>query len=169
MRLYSTPDASETTLQHSHSENCAKKQSAKHKNYYERHKVRILSNRKQQYQKNVDVERAASCVRAKVNYKRKPQAKKDPARVASKVKYARTPEPKKDAAHVVSKLKYAKNPKVKIRHSKKYYANNKQSICAKRDKYSLCKPKLAKIEMYLQEIEANLNKELEKRIWRLVQ
>ena len=35
----------------------------------------ILSNRKQQYQKNVEVERAASRVRAKVNYKRNPQPK----------------------------------------------------------------------------------------------
>ena len=47
----STPGASETTLQHSHSENCAKKRSAKHKNYYEKHKVRILSNRKQNIRK----------------------------------------------------------------------------------------------------------------------
>ena len=46
---------------------------------------------------------------------------------------------------------------MKIGHSKKCYAKNKQSICGKaRGKYSLCKPKLAKIEMYLQEIEANL-------------
>ena len=124
----------------------------------------------------MEVERAASRVRAKVNYKRNPQAKKDAARLASKVKYtrnpqskkdaarvvsklkyARNPEPKKDAAHVASKLKYARNPKVKIGHSKKYYVKNKQSICAKaRDKYSLCEPKLAKAEMYLQEIEANL-------------
>ena len=132
-------------------------------------KVRILSNRKQQYQKNVEVEKATSSIRAKANYKRNPQAKKHPACVVSKVKYARTPDPKKDAAHVASKLKYVKNSKVKIRHSKKYYAKNKQSICAKRrDKYSLCEPKLVKIEMYLQEIEANLSKELERRIWRLV-
>ena len=61
------------------------------------------------------------------------------------------------AARVSSKTRYAKNPKLKIGHSKKYYAKNKQIISAKkRDKYSLCEPKLAKIEMYLQEIEANL-------------
>ena len=135
-------------------------------------KVRILSNRKQQYQKNVEVERAASRVRAKVNYKRNPQPKKDAARAASKVNYAINPQPKKDAeraaskvnytrnpepARAASKVNYAKNPKLKIGHSKKYYAKNKQSICAKaRDKYSLCEPKLAKVEMYLQEIEANL-------------
>ena len=98
---------SETSLQHSHSENCAKKRCAKDKNYYERHEVRILLNRKQQYQKNVEVERAASHVRAKVNYKTNPQLKKDAARPASKVKYARNRQPKKDAAHAASKVKYA--------------------------------------------------------------
>ena len=72
------PDVSKTSLQHSHSENHAKKPSAKDKNYYyERHKVRILSNRKQQYQKNVETERAASRLRAKVNYAKNPDPKKD--------------------------------------------------------------------------------------------
>ena len=61
----------------------------------------------------MEVERAASRVRAKVNYKRNPQSKKD-------------------AAHVASKLNYAKNQKVKIGHSKKYYAKNKQSVGAKK-------------------------------------
>ena len=50
------PGVSETSLQHSHSENCAKKRSAKDKNYYERHKVRILSNRK-----HIDI----TCARAR--------------------------------------------------------------------------------------------------------
>ena len=105
---------SKTSLQHSHSENHAKKRSAKDKNYcYERHKVRILSNRKQQYQKNVETERAASRLRAKVNYAKNPDPKKDAARVASKVNYTRNPEPKKDAACIVSKVNYTRNPEAK--------------------------------------------------------
>ena len=57
------PGVSKTGFQHAHNENRAKNRSAKDKNYYERHKVRILANRKQQYQENVDVKRAASCLR----------------------------------------------------------------------------------------------------------
>ena len=49
-------------------------------------KVRILANRKQQYQENVEVERAASHLRAKVNYKKKTEAKKEPALVNYKKK-----------------------------------------------------------------------------------
>ena len=229
------PGVSETSLQNSgsHSEDRTKKRSAKNKNYYERHKARILLKRKQRYQDNTEVVKAAARVASKVNYKRNPEAKKDAARVASKVNYKRNPEAKKDAARVASKVNYkrnpeakkdaarvaskvnykrnpeakkdaarvaskvnykrnpeakkdaarvaskinykrnpeakkdaarvaskvnyAKNPKKKIGYSNAYYARNKQSISAKkRDKYSLCEPKLAKIEMYLQEIEANL-------------
>ena len=51
----------------------------------------ILSNRKQQYQKNVEVD-----------YKRNPQPKKDAARAASKVNYAINPQPKKDAARYLA-------------------------------------------------------------------
>ena len=57
------PGVSKTGFQYAHNENRAKNRSAKDKNYYERHKVRILANRKQQYQENVDVKRAASCLR----------------------------------------------------------------------------------------------------------
>ena len=149
------PGVSETSLQHSgsHSEDRAKKLSAKNKNYYERHKERILLKRKQRYQENT----AAARVASKVNCKRNPEAKKEAARVASKVNYKRNPEAKKEAARVASKVSYAKNSKIKIGHYKAYYAKNKQSICAKaRNKYSLCEPKLDKIETYLQEIQANL-------------
>ena len=62
------PGVSETSLQHSgsHSENRAKKRSARNKNYYERQ--RILLKRKQRYQENI----AAARVASKVNYKRNP-------------------------------------------------------------------------------------------------
>ena len=188
------PGVSKTGFQHAHNENRAKNWSAKDKNYYERHKVRILANRKQQYQENVEVERAASRLRAKVNYKQNPHAKKEAARVnckqnpeakkeaarvnykqnpeakkeAARVNYKQNPEAKKEAARVnckqnpeakkeAARVSYAKNPKIKIGHSKAYYAKNKKSICAKaRNKYSLCEPKLDKIETYLQEMEANL-------------
>ena len=45
------PDVCETSLHHSpsHSEHRAKTQSAKNRNYYERHKATILSKRKQRY------------------------------------------------------------------------------------------------------------------------
>ena len=168
------PGVSETSLQHSgsHSEDRAKKLSAKNKNYYERHKERILLKRKQRYQENTAAARVASKVNykrnpegkkeaarvaSKVNCKRNPEGKKEAARVASKVNYKRNPEAKKEAARVASKVSYAKNSKIKIGHYKAYYAKNKQSICAKaRNKYSLCEPKLDKIETYLQEIQANL-------------
>ena len=82
---------SKTGFQHSGSENRAKNRSGKDINYYERHKVRILANRKQQYQENVEVERAASRLRAEVNYKKNPGAKLEAARVASKVNYKKKP------------------------------------------------------------------------------
>ena len=202
---------SNTSLQHSgsHSEDCAKKRSAKNRKYYETHKARILANRKQKYKENAEVEKAASRLRydanpepqktaacawskakysanpepqktaacawskakysanpkpqktaarawSKAKYSANPKPQKTAARAWSKAKYSANPEPQKTAARVSSKTRYAKNPKLKIGHSKKY-AKNKQIISAKkRDKYSLCEPKLAKIEMYLQEIEANL-------------
>ena len=107
------PGVSNTGFQHLDSENRAKNRSDKDKNYYERHKVRILANRKQQYQENVEVERAASSLRAKVNYKRNPEAKIEAARVASKVNYKRNPKAKKDAARVASKVNYKRNPEAK--------------------------------------------------------
>ena len=107
------PGVSKTGFQHSDSENRAKNRSDKDKNYYERYKVRILANRKQQYQENVEVERAASRLRAKVNYKRNPEAKIEAARVASKVNYKRNPKPKKEAARVASKVNYKKKPEAK--------------------------------------------------------
>ena len=65
------PGVSETSLQHSgsHSENRAKKRSARNKNYYERQ--RILLKRKQRYQENT----AAARVASEDNYKRNPEAK----------------------------------------------------------------------------------------------
>ena len=150
------PDVSETSLHHSgsHSEDRAKKRSTKNRNYYERHKTRILLRRKQRYQENAEVVKTVSRAASKVNYARNPQPKKDAARAV----YVRNPQPKKkDAARAASKVNYARNPKIKIGHSRAHYVKNKQSICAKRrDKYSLCEPKLPKIEMYLQEIQANL-------------
>ena len=58
------PGVSETSLPHSgsHSEDRTKKQSAKNRNYYERHKAIILSKRKQRYQENAEVVKAASRV-----------------------------------------------------------------------------------------------------------
>ena len=91
------PDVSETSLHHSgsHSEDCAKKRSTKNRNYYERHKTRILLKRKQRYQENVEVIKTVSRAASKVNYARNPQPKKDAARAASKVNYVRNPQPKK--------------------------------------------------------------------------
>ena len=92
-----------------------------------------------------------------MNLKKKTEGKKEAARVASKVNYKKKPEGKKEAARVASKVSYAKNSKIKIGHSKAYYARNKQSISAKRrDRYSLCETKQGKIEMYLQDVQANL-------------
>ena len=126
------PGVNKTNLQNSesHSEDRAKKLSAKNRKYYERRKARILANRKQKYSENAEVEKAASHSR-----------------------YKAAPETQKAAA----RARYTKNPKIKIGHSKAYYAKNKNSICAKaRNKYLLCEPKLDKIETYLQEIQANL-------------
>ena len=78
------PGVNKTSLQHSklHSEDCAKKRSAKNRKYYERHKAKILANRKQKYSENAEVEKAALCLR-----------------------YAADPQPQKTAAHARSKTK----------------------------------------------------------------
>ena len=141
------PGVNKTNLQNSesHSEDRAKKRSAKNRKYYERHKARILANRKQKYSENAEVEKAASHVR----YKAAPETQK----AAARARYNADPKTQKAAALA----RYTKNPKIKIGHSKAHYAKNKNSICAKaRNKYSLCEPKLDKIETYLQEMEANL-------------
>ena len=98
------PDVSETSLHHSgsHSEDRAKKRSTKNRNYYERHKTRILLKRKQRYQENAEGVKTVSRAVSKVNYARNPQPKKDAARAASKVNYTRNPQPKKDAARAAS-------------------------------------------------------------------
>ena len=108
------PGVCETSPHHSgsHSEDRAKKQSAKNRKYYERHKARILSKRKRRYQENAEVVKAASRVASKVNYARNPEA----ACAVSKVNYTRNPEPKKHAAHVASKVNYARNPEALKRH-----------------------------------------------------
>ena len=79
---------SKTSLQHSgsHSEDDAKKQSAKDRKYYERHKARILANQKQE---NAEVEKAVSCLR----YNADPEQQKTAARAWSKAKYRANPEP----------------------------------------------------------------------------
>ena len=69
---------SNTSLHHSgaHSEDCAKKRSAKNRKYYETHKARILANRKQKYKENAEVEKAASRLRYDAN----PEPQKTAAR-----------------------------------------------------------------------------------------
>ena len=102
------PDVSETSLHHSgsHTEDRAEKRSTKNRNYYERHKTRILLKRKQRYQENAEVVKTVSHAVSKVNYARNPQPKKDAAHAASKVNYAQNPQPKKDAARAASKVNY---------------------------------------------------------------
>ena len=97
-----------TSLQHSesHSEDGAKKRSAKDRKYYEKHKARILANRKQKYKENAEVEKAASRLR----YYTDPQPQKTAARAWSKAKYSANPEPQKTAARTWSKAKYSANP-----------------------------------------------------------
>ena len=114
------PDVSETSLHHSesHSEDRAKKRSTKNRNYYERHKTRILLKRKQRYQENAEVVKTVSRAASKVNYARNPQPKKDAARAV----YARNPQPKKDAARAV----YARNPQPKKDAARAVYARNPQ-------------------------------------------
>ena len=81
---------SKTNLQHSesHSEDRAKKRSAKNRKYYERHKARILANQKQKYNENAEVEKAAS----RLQYAADPETKKLAARARSKAKYNGNPE-----------------------------------------------------------------------------
>ena len=90
---------SNTSLQHSgsHSEDGAKKQSAKNREYYETHKARILANRKQKYKENAEVEKAAS----QLQYDADPQPQKTAAHACSKAKYSANPEPQKTAARAM--------------------------------------------------------------------
>ena len=82
---------SKTSLQHSgsHSEDSAKKRSAKDRKYYERHKARILANRKQKYKENAEVEKAVS----RLQYNADPEQQKTTACAWSKVKYRANPKP----------------------------------------------------------------------------
>ena len=72
------PGVSKRSLQHSgpHSEDRAKKRSTRNKNHYERHNERILLKRKQRYQENTEVVKAAARVASKVNYKKKTRLRK---------------------------------------------------------------------------------------------
>ena len=99
------PGVSETNLQHSGSDSkdCAKKWSARNKKYYERNRARILSKRKQRYQENAEVVKAAARVASKVSYARNPEPKKCAAR-ASKLNYARNHQPKTDTARAALNL-----------------------------------------------------------------
>ena len=81
----------------------AKKRSAKDGKYYEKHKARILANRKQKYKENAEVEKAASHLR----YDADPQPQKTAAHAWSKAKYSANPEPQKTAARAWSKAKYS--------------------------------------------------------------
>ena len=89
-----------TLILKSHSEDRAKKQSAKNRKYYERHKARILANRKQKYGENAEVEKAASHLR----YKAAPETQKPAARA----RYNADPKTQKAAA----RARYTKNPKI---------------------------------------------------------
>ena len=65
------------------SEDGAKKRRAKNRKYYEKHKARILANRKQKYKENAVVEKAAS----RLQYDANLETQKRAARTWSKAKY----------------------------------------------------------------------------------
>ena len=116
------PAVSKKNLQHSglHSEDHAKKQSAKNRKYYERHKARILVNRKHKYSENAEVEKAASCLR----YDADPETQRAAARAQSKAKYESNPESQKLAARARSKAKYESNPESQKSVARVSYAKN---------------------------------------------
>ena len=87
------------------------------------------------------------------------------SRATSKASYDANPERKRAASRAASKASYGKNPKVKIASSQAYYADNKESMCAKRrGRYALAEPKPDVKDMYLKEIQANLLANSESRV-----
>ena len=54
-----------------------------------------------------------------------------------------------EAQKVSARVSYARNPKIRIGHSYCILRMKQRFLQKKRDKYSLCEPKLPKIEMYL--------------------
>ena len=140
----------------------AKKQKAKNKTYYEQNKSKLLPSRKQAYQEHPEAIRAASRASSKASYDANPEGKRAASCASSKASYDANPEAKRAASRAASKATHDKNPKAKIASPQAYYADNKESMCAKRrGKYALAEPKPDVKDMYLQ---ANLLGNSEARV-----